>query len=73
MKKSLLFMLIGGLILAGCAGTDAPYNEQDFAQGGEDAPLYNERTSDFMQSDNQYANIDSYKPKSAADKEILSP
>ena len=60
MKKSFLFMLLGVLVLAGCTGgADMPYNQQDFAQGGEDAPLYNERTSAFMQSDNQYANIDS--------------
>ncbi|MBR1954004.1 MAG: hypothetical protein IKA25_02925 [Alphaproteobacteria bacterium] len=70
MKKSILFALLGVLTLAGCAtDKDAPYNEVDFAQGGEDAPLYNERTSTFMQSDNQYSNIDSYKPKTAAEKE----
>jgi hypothetical protein len=69
MKKSFLFMLLGALTVAGCTGGDVPYNSQDFAQGGEDAPLYNERTSGFMQSDNQYANIDSYKPKTAEEKE----
>jgi len=70
MKKNLLFLMLGALVLVGCGGgSDAPYNQQDFAQGGEDAPLYNERTSEFMQSDNQYANIDSYKPKTAAEKE----
>ena len=70
MKKSLLFMICGALILGGCAtDSDAPYNEKDFAQGGTDAPLYNERTSTFMQSDNQYSNIDSYKPKTAEEKE----
>ena len=70
MKKSVLFALLGVLTLAGCMNDkDAPYNEVDFAQGGEDAPLYNERTSTFMQSDNQYANIDSYKPKTASEKE----
>ena len=64
-----LFMLLGGLVMAGCTnGVDAPYNQQDFAQGGEDAPLYNERTSAFLQSDNQYSNIDSYKPKTDAEK-----
>ena len=68
MKKSFLFMLMAGLVLAGCTGTDTPYNTEDFAKGGEDAPLYNERTSGFMQSDNQYANIDSYKPKTASEK-----
>ena len=73
MKKSMLFMMLGALVLAGCAtDKDAPYNEQDFAQGGADAPLYNERTSNFMQADNQYSNIDSYKPKTAAEKEQKS-
>ncbi len=70
MRKSFLFVLLGLLVLGGCAGSkDAPYNERDFAQGGEDAPLYNERTSGFMQADNQFANIDSYKPRSDAEKE----
>ena len=70
MKRMCLFMLLGGLVMAGCTnGVDAPYNQEDFAQGGADAPLYNERTSAFLQSDNQYSNIDSYKPKTDAEKE----
>ena len=70
MKKSILFALLGAIALTGCmSGGDVPYNETDFAQGGPDAPLYNERTSTFMQANNQYANIDSYKPKSDSEKE----
>ena len=70
MKRPLLFMLVSAFILGACApDTDAPYNTEDFAQGGADAPLYNERTSTFMQSENQYSNIDSYKPKTEAEKE----
>ena len=69
MKKSLFFALVAGIALAGCAGKDAPYNEDDFARGGADAPLYNERTSEFMQADNQFSNIDSFKPKTTAEKE----
>lgn len=70
MKRSFIFMLVSTLVLGACTnGTDVPYNAQDFAQGGVDAPLYNERTSTFMQSENQYSNIDSYKPKTDADKE----
>ncbi len=66
-------VLCSALMLAGCAGSDdAPYNTDDFAQGGADAPLYNERTGTFMHSDNQYANIDSYKPKTAEEKEKSS-
>ncbi|MDR2413072.1 MAG: hypothetical protein LBD50_02565 [Rickettsiales bacterium] len=68
MKKLFLYSLL--IILAACSGAnDAPYNEDDFTQGGVDAPLYNERTQTFMQADNQYANIDSYKPKTDAEKE----
>lgn len=70
MKKTLLFMMCAAFMLGACASDkDAPYNEVDFAQGGADAPLYNERTSGFMQSENQYSNIDSYKPKTAEEKE----
>lgn len=70
MKKSILSIICSVLVLAGCASDkDMPYNQTDFAQGGPDAPLYNERSSEFMQADNQYANIDSYKPKTSAEKE----
>lgn len=63
-------MLLSAFIFGACAtDKDAPYNTDDFAQGGADAPLYNERTSTFMQAENQYSNIDSYKPKTDAEKE----
>lgn len=71
MKKSFLFALLGVLVLGGCT-TDVPYNETDFTQGGPDAPLYNERTSEFMQAENQYSDIDSFKPKTAVEKEQTS-
>lgn len=71
MKKSFLFLGLCAFALAGCT-SGAVYNEQDFAHGGPDAPLYNERTSEFMQADNQYSNIDSFKPKTAAEKEDTS-
>lgn len=69
MKKFMILLTCGAALVAGCAQNDAPYNTTDFANGGPDAPLYNERSSEFMQSNNQYANIDSYKPKTAAEKE----
>lgn len=71
MKLSTICWIMGAVLaLGGCVNTDdGEYNTTDFAQGGVDAPLYNERTSGFMQPDNQYANIDSYKPKSPAEKE----
>lgn len=69
MKK--LFSIFLVILLAGCA-SDKPYNTDDFANGGPDAPMYNERTSTFMQPDNQYAGIDSYRPKDDAEKEAMN-
>lgn len=70
MKKFIAVCLLP-LAFAACTQTskDTPYNEKDFAQGGADAPLYNERTQGFMQADNEYANVDSYKPKTDKEKE----
>ncbi|MBO4700499.1 MAG: hypothetical protein IJQ90_00225 [Alphaproteobacteria bacterium] len=72
MKKLFLPIFCLTLALAGCAGEDRPYNTEDFANGGDDAPYYNERTSGFMQADNQYAGIDSYRPKSDLEKEEMN-
>ena len=70
MKHSFLFSLIATLFLAACTGSsDAPYNVDDFEMGGADAPLYNDRTGNFMQAANQYSAIDSYKPVTERDKE----
>ena len=70
MKHRYLFSLLACVALTACStGNDTPYNVNDFETGGADAPLYNERTGDFMQSANQYSAIDSYKPKTAVDKE----
>ncbi len=71
MNKKNFGLILVMAALTGCtSGSDVAYNRADFAQGGADAPLYNERTSGFMQADNQYANIDSYKPKTAEEKEL---
>ena len=69
MKKSLIFAICSVLVMGACSNGDTPYNTNDFENGGPDAPLYNERTSQFMQSENQYSNIDSYKPKTEREKE----
>ncbi len=69
MKRFWIFALCSTLVLGACSNGDTPYNRSDFENGGPDAPMYNERTSQFMQSDNQYSNIDSYKPKTAKEKE----
>ena len=68
MKK--IFLMLLCFILAACSSS-VPYNQDDFANGGDAAPLYNERTSTFMESDNQYAGIDSYRPKTDLEKEKM--
>lgn len=66
MKKiSLIFAVCSIFAVSACVdnnNTDTPYNQQDFSQGGEDAPLMNERTSGFMQPNNEYAKTDASKP-----------
>jgi len=69
MKKLFLLFLGITFALAGCGGADRPYDVDDFENGGPNAPLYNERTSALMQSDNPYADIDSYRPKTDIEKE----
>ena len=63
MKKTFLLSILSVFALAACSGGS------DYANGGPDAPLYNERTATFMMADNDYANIDSYKPKDGAEME----
>jgi hypothetical protein len=73
MKKLRAFSLLLGLAaaVAGCVKDDVPYNQADFEQGGGDAPYLNERTMTFMDYDNQYANVDAYKPKTDAEKAAM--
>ncbi|MFQ6778111.1 MAG: hypothetical protein ACLRFI_02335 [Alphaproteobacteria bacterium] len=72
MKKTLLFTLFTALLACGCSNGDKPYDVDDFENGGPDAPYYNEPTADMMESGNEYSNIDSYKPKTAADRESMN-
>ena len=69
MKRIFLFLIPFSLFLAGCAGKkDVPYNQADFAAGGPDAPLLNERTMQFMQANNQFSLTDSIKPLTVQQK-----
>lgn len=69
MKKTLFIIM--GLLLTACTN-DMPYDKNDFANGGDTAPLYNERTGTFMQADNQYSEIAYYRPKSDLEKEKMN-
>ncbi|MCL2331702.1 MAG: hypothetical protein FWC61_04145 [Proteobacteria bacterium] len=74
MKKIILLSALCFALYA-CAGSDdvdAPYNQADFAQGGPDAPALNERTMTFMQPGNQFAGIESQRPRTQQEKNAMS-
>ncbi|MCL1902782.1 MAG: hypothetical protein FWG18_04135 [Alphaproteobacteria bacterium] len=69
MKKVFFFLIPFSLMIAGCASNkDVPYNEEDFAIGGPDAPLLNERTMQFMEPDNLYYDAGTWRPKTPQEK-----
>lgn len=69
MKKYIPCSLCLMILLGACTATnDTPYNTQDFEQGGDTAPYYNERSAQFMEPENQYAEIDSHRPKMPEEK-----
>ncbi len=71
MTKSWIYAL-SALFLLGACTNDRPYNEDDFANGGPDAPYYNEQTAEMMIAENEYSEIDAYRPQTPAEKEALS-
>lgn len=66
MKKSLIFAIVLAPIFAACT---SGYNADDYADGGDKAPYYNERTATFMDANNEYGEIDSMRPRSDAEKD----
>jgi len=70
MKKLFSVLFVLGTLTA-CLQNDAedrPYNQDDFAAGGFDAPEMNERTMAFMQPENPYSNTEALRPKSEQEK-----
>ena len=66
MKKHILFLLCPALLLAGC-------NSGDRGFYGDDAnAVYDEKTGEYVTADNEYAEIDSYKPLTMAERESIS-
>jgi hypothetical protein len=68
-KLSAVCRLLSACLLAACLQqSDAPYNEDDFQNGGPDAPELNERTMAFIQPGNPYSNVESLRPKTEQEK-----
>ncbi len=69
MKKSMPYALCLMFLLGACTQSpDTPYDTNDFSQGGDNAPYYNEQSAQTIQSGNPYSNIDSRRPKMEQEK-----
>jgi len=66
MKKSIFCLLCAGVLLGACSSENSGFYGKD---GGE---MYNERTAQYITDKNEYAQIDSYKPRTMAEREASS-
>ncbi|MBO7644867.1 MAG: hypothetical protein J6S57_01020 [Alphaproteobacteria bacterium] len=67
MKKSKFYLFCAALALAACSGDG--YFESD---ENENLGVYNEKTGSYMTEKNEFAVIDSYKPKTMAEREEIA-
>ena len=62
MKKSMFYCLTVGLLVAGCASDNGGF------RGKITSEVYNETTQEYITDENEYSQIDSYQPKSMAER-----
>jgi len=67
MKKT-LFCLFGLAVMLAACGS----GNQDFYGTGKDGEMYSERTSEYMSAENEFSEIDSYRPRTMAEREAAS-
>ena len=63
MKKSIFLILTAAIALAGCGG-----NRDYYGNNGE----YDEQVGEYMTTENEFAEIDSYKPRTMREREESS-
>ncbi len=68
MKKSIFYILSVVLVLAGCTARGYDDNGYDEYSGN----AYNERTQEYMSEKNPFLEIDSYRPRTMAEREQAS-
>ena len=66
MKKSIFYFLCAGLLMTGCASDNGGFYGEN---GGE---VYTERTAEYITDENEYAEIDSYQPRTMAEREAAA-
>ena len=67
MKKSIFYILGATLLLVGCGG-GRDYYDSDDKRGA----VYNEQTKEYITDKNEFAQIDSYRPRTMSEKEASS-
>ena len=65
MKKSVCFLMSAALLLVGCNSGNRGY----YDDSGE---VYDERSAEYITEQNEFAQIDSYKPRTMAEREAAS-
>ena len=67
--KKIIFCIFGvTLLLAGCANDNRDYYGSD----GSDGAVYNEQTNGYITDKNEFAQIDSYRPRTMEEREASS-
>ena len=66
MKKSILFLLCAGAIVSGCNSGDGGF------YGKNTGEVYDERTAQYITDKNEFAEIDSYQPRTMAEREAMA-
>lgn len=66
MKKSIFYSICAGMLLTACASDDSGF------YGKVTSEVYTERTDEYITDENEYAEIDSYKPKTMAERQAIS-
>ncbi len=62
MKKSIFYCLTCGLLLTGCSSDNGSF------YGKVTSEVYNETTQEYITDENEYAEIDSYQPKTMTER-----
>lgn len=62
MKKSIFYCLTFGAFLVGCSSDNGSF------YGKVTSEVYNETTSEYVTDENEYSQIDSYQPKTMAER-----
>ena len=67
MKKSIFYLFCAALTLVACSGGNFNSSNKNDTMGS-----YNEKTGEYMTEKNEYSVVDSYRPKTMAEREEIA-